>query len=388
MVFDEIIERKGTNSMKYDALSEKFGRDDLNPLWVADMDFAICPEISNAIKARVNHPIFGYEFVPDSYWESILKWCKRRHGLMINREEICFMPGIVRGIAYIVNFFTNKGDKILIQPPVYHPFANVTRGNGRIVVNNPLIYNEGKISMDFKDLESKIKSEKPKLMILCNPHNPGGRVWSKEDLEKVAEICYNNGVIVVSDEIHADIELFGNKYTPFLSIGGNAEKCGISLGAPSKTFNIPGLVSSWCVIKNPQIRKDFFEWMEVNEFSEPTLPAVDATKAAYDKGEYWLNDLICYLEQNIIFVEEYLSANIPQIKPIRPEASFLIWLDCHGLGLNNKEVNDLFVNKAKLALNNGEMFGKEGSGFMRLNIACPKANLIKALEALKNAIDK
>ena len=388
MVFDEIIERKGTNSMKYDALSEKFGRDDLNPLWVADMDFAICPEISNAIKARVNHPIFGYEFVPDSYWESILKWCKRRHGLMINREEICFMPGIVRGIAYIVNFFTNKGDKILIQPPVYHPFANVTRGNGRIVVNNPLIYNEGKISMDFKDLESKIKSEKPKLMILCNPHNPGGRVWSKEDLEKVAEICYNNGVIVVSDEIHADIELFGNKYTPFLSIGGYADKCGISLGAPSKTFNIPGLVSSWCVIKNPQIRKDFFEWTEVNELREPTLPAVDATKAAYDKGEYWLNDLICYLEQNIIFVEEYLSANIPQKKPIRPEASFLIWLDCHGLGLNNKEVNDLFVNKAKLALNNGEMFGKEGSGFMRLNIACPKANLTKALEALKKAIDK
>ena len=297
------------------------------------------------------------------------------------------MPGIVRGIAYIVNFFTQKGEKILIQTPVYHPFANVSKGNKRIVIESPLQYSDGKISMDFDGLEEIIKAEKPKLMILCNPHNPGGIIWDKESLAKVAHICAENGVIVISDEIHSDIELFGNKFTPFLSVSDEARQCGIALGAPSKTFNIPGIVSSWCAIKNKDLRKDFFEWMEVNEFSEPTMFVTGATIAAYEHGEYWLKELLKYLEDNILYVEERLKS-IPGINPVRPQASFLLWLDCHGLRLSPRELDNLFIKHAGLALNNGDMFGKGGEGFMRMNIACPKATLEQALNNLEKAIQE
>ena len=387
MNFDKTINRKGTNCIKWDSLEEAFGRKDLIPLWIADMDFEVCKEISDAIINRANHTIYGYPKTPTEFWNAIIDWNKNRHNIEYGKEEICYMPGIVRGIAYIVNFFTQKGEKILIQTPVYHPFANVSKGNKRIVIESPLQYSDGKISMDFDGLEEIIKAEKPKLMILCNPHNPGGIIWDKESLAKVAHICAENGVIVISDEIHSDIELFGNKFTPFLSVSDEARQCGIALGAPSKTFNIPGIVSSWGAIKNKDLRKDFFEWMEVNEFSEPTMFVTGATIAAYEHGEYWLKELLKYLEDNILYVEERLKS-IPGINPVRPQASFLLWLDCHGLRLSPRELDNLFIKHAGLALNNGDMFGKGGEGFMRMNIACPKATLEQALNNLEKAIQE
>ena len=319
MDFDKIIDRKNTDCVKYDGLRQNFGRDDLLPLWIADMDFEVCPAIYEAIEKRVNHKIYGYPIARDCYWDSITGWLARRHGFAVKRDELCYIPGIVRGIGYVVNYFTSPGDKVLIQEPVYHPFKNVVEGNGRIVINNQLHYSGGTLTMDFDDLESKIKAEKPKMMILCNPHNPGGIVWKKEDLQKVAHICASNNVIIISDEIHADIELFGNRYTPFATVSEEAAMNSIVLGAPSKTFNIPGLVSSWCVIKNPAIRERFFKWMEVNEFSSPTMFVTLATEAAYTKGEAWLDELLKYLESNILFVEKYLEDNIPELLGYRAE---------------------------------------------------------------------
>ena len=372
--------------MKYDGLRQAYGRDDLLPLWIADMDFEVCPAVYEALEKRVNHKIYGYSTVCDSYWESIMGWLKRRHGFTVGRDELCFVPGIVRGIGYVVNHFTAPGDKILIQEPVYHPFKNVVEGNGRIAVNNQLHYSDGTLRMDFESLEAKIKDENPRMMILCNPHNPGGIVWSKPDLEKVARICASYGVVVVSDEIHGDIELFGNRYTPFAMVSEEAAMNSIVFGAPSKTFNIPGLASSWCVIKNPALRGSFFKWMEVNEFSSPTMFVTIATEAAYTKGEKWLDSLLRYLEGNILFVEKYLGDNIPQIKPLRPQASFLMWLDCSATGLKGLRLDDLFISKAHLALNDGEMFGKGGECHMRLNVACPRKVLEKALLQLAEAV--
>ena len=386
MDFDKIIDRKNTDCVKYDGLRQNFGRDDLLPLWIADMDFEVCPAIYEAIERRVNHKIYGYPIARDCYWDSITGWLARRHGFAVKRDELCYIPGIVRGIGYVVNYFTSPGDKVLIQEPVYHPFKNVVEGNGRIVINNQLHYSDGTLTMDFDDLESKIKAEKPKMMILCNPHNPGGIVWKKEDLQKVAHICASNNVIIISDEIHADIELFGNRYTPFATVSEEAAMNSIVLVAPSKTFNIPGLVSSWCVIKNPAIRERFFKWMEVNEFSSPTMFVTLATEAAYTKGEAWLDELLKYLESNILFVEKYLEDNIPEIKPLRPQASFLMWLDCSATGLKGLRLDDLFISKAHLALNDGEMFGPGGEYHMRLNVACPRKVLEKALSQLKEAV--
>ena len=386
MNFDRIIQRRGTNCAKYDDLKTLFGRDDIIPMWIADMDFEVCPAVYEAISKRVEHKIYGYPSVPESYWQSIIDWADRRHGFKISKEEICYVPGIVRGIGYIVNFFTEKGDKIIIQPPVYHPFRNVIEGNGRIAVCNQLIRKGGTTEMDFDDLEKKIADEKPKMLILCNPHNPGGIVWDKNSLAKLAHICAENGVIVVSDEIHADVELFGNRYTPFATVSEEAAMNCISLSAPSKTFNIPGLVSSWCVIKNKKLREGFFHWMEVNEFSAPTMFVTVATEAAYNKGEQWLDELLPYIEENILFTEQFFRDNIPSIKPIRPQASFLVWLDCSELGLSTSELHNFFVEKAGLALNDGIMFGHGGETCMRLNVACPRSMLEKALNQLKDAI--
>ncbi len=388
MDFDKIIDRRNTDCVKYDGLRETFGRDDLLPLWIADMDFEVCPAIFEALEKRIGHKVYGYPIARDCYWNSIISWLNRRHDFTVKRDELCYIPGIVRGIGYVVNHFTSPGDKILIQEPVYHPFKNVIEGNGRIAVNNQLHYSGGSLEMDLTSLEALIKEEKPKMMILCNPHNPGGIIWSKEILKKVAHICAGNGVIVVSDEIHADIELFGNRYTPFATVSEEAAMNSIVLGAPSKTFNIPGLVSSWCVIKNPKIRESFFKWMEVNEFSAPTMFVTLATEAAYNHGEEWLDKLLKYLEGNILFVEDYLRSNIPEIKPLRPQASFLMWLDCSATGLKGLRLDDLFISKAHLALNDGEMFGPGGECHMRLNVACPRKVLEKALSQLKEALEQ
>ena len=386
MDFNKIIDRKHTGCAKYDGLKDLFGRDDLIPLWIADMDFEVCPEIYEALRRRVEHKIYGYHTAPDSYWESIVNWLGRRHDFHVTREELCYMPGIVRGIAFIINYFTKKGDKILIQQPVYHPFRQLIDGNGRKLVKNPLKLDDNRMSMDLDLLEKQIKEERPQMMILCNPHNPGGIVWDKSTLERVAEICYDNDVLVVSDEIHGDLELFDNHYTSFATVSEKAAQNSIVLGAPSKTFNIPGLISSWCVIKNPELRKGFYQWMTANEFNTPTLFLTVATEAAYNHGEAWLKEATAYIEDNIRFVEKFIGENIPKIKVMRPQASFLLWLDCTAMGRKGKCLTDLFVNHAHLALNGGEMFGDGGECHMRLNVGCPRKTLEEALLHLADSI--
>lgn len=384
--FDREICRKGTGAVKTDCLKDFFGCDELAPLWVADMDFAVAPEITEALMERMKHPVYGYAGVPDSYWDSIISWLRRHHDWEVKREELTFVNGVVRGIAFIINYFTERGDKILIQTPVYHPFRNLTVGNHRVCVTNPLKETEGGYEMDFDDLERKFATESPKLMILCNPHNPAGIQWCADDLRRVASLAKKYGVTVVSDEIHGDLVLYGKPHIPFLAVSEEAREVGIALGAPSKTFNIPGLASSWIVVNNPELRHGFYEWMEVNEFSSPTFVATIATEIAYNNGEPWLKELIKYIEGNVEAVEKYCEENLPGIKAVRPQASFLVWLDCRGLGLTHDELIDLFVNKAHLALNDGAMFGEEGSGFMRLNVGSPRAYLLRSLEALKEAL--
>ncbi|MDE5837786.1 MAG: PatB family C-S lyase [Paramuribaculum sp.] len=386
--FDRGIDRKGTGAMKYDALTELFGRADITPLWIADMEFAAAPEIQKALVDRFNHPVYGYASTPESYWNSIQNWLQKRHNFSVSREELTFVPGVVRAIAYAVNFFTTKGDKVVIQTPVYHPFRIVTEGNGRTVVENPLIPSNDSTGykMDLEGLEKIFATERPKLMILCNPHNPIGIQWSKETLAQVGKLARKYGVIVVSDEIHGDLMLYKRRHIPFIEAGEDAAAVGIAFGAPSKTFNIPGLVSSWAVVRNPELRKPFYNWMEVNEFSAPNFTAMVGTEAAYTHGEPWLDELLEYIQGNIEAVESFFADNCPDIKVIRPEASFLIWLDCRNLGMSQKELVDFFVNDARLALNSGTMFGSQGEGFMRLNIAQPRAGLLKSLSSVVKAL--
>ncbi|MCD8393613.1 MAG: PatB family C-S lyase [Bacteroidales bacterium] len=383
--FDHEIERRGTGALKHDCLTQFFGRDGLQPLWVADMDFEVCPLIIDALRRRLDHPILGYSATPDSYWTSIRSWLSRRHGLRVAPEEITFAPGVVKGLGFAVNYFTREGDGIVIQPPVYHPFKMVIEGNKRRCIENPLTED---YRMDLDALEKIVEHEKPRMLVLCNPHNPVGIQWDEATLARLAAIARKAGMVVVSDEIHADLMLWGGRHIPFLAAGEDAQAVGVMLGAPSKTFNIPGMVSSWIVVKNPELREGFFNWLASNEFNEAPMTAVIAAEAAYTHGEKWLNQLLQYIEGTVIAVEEYVNKNLPGIKAIRPQASFLVWLDCRGLGLTHARLIDLFIHRAGLALNDGAMFGTQGSGFMRLNVASPRHRILAALESLKNALPR
>lgn len=387
--FDKTIDRHGTACLKVDELQNRYGRPDLISLWVADMDFEVCPQITDALKQRLDHRIYGYTAPADSYWQSIIDWERNMHGLTIERNELCYVPGVVKGIALAVNYFTGHDDTIVIQEPVYHPFHLVPMGNKRPLARNLLLKQpDGSYRMDLDDLEKIYDQQKPKMLILCNPHNPGGITWDRQTLCQVAALSKKYGVIVVSDEIHGDLTLFGNEHIPFATVSDDAAEVSITLGAPSKTFNIPGLVSSWCVVKNPKLRDGFFHWMRENEFSEPTFIATIAAETAYKCGSAWLDQLKAYLEGNILTLEDYCEQKLPQIKPLRPQASFLVWLDCTALRLNQRELEDLFINRARLALNSGTIFGASGQGFMRMNIGTQRANIIQALNQLKQAIQE
>ncbi|MCC8113725.1 MAG: PatB family C-S lyase [Bacteroidales bacterium] len=383
--FDTVIDRRGTDSLKYDSLESRYGDADLLSLWVADMDFATPDFIIEALQRRLGHPVLGYSIVPEDYWPSVIDWIETRHDYRVEPEWLSYIPGIVKGIGFVIDLFTKPGDKVIIQPPVYHPFRIVTESMGRTVVNNPLIEDNGTYRMDFEQLESVIDG--CKLLILSNPHNPAGVVWSKEDLQRLAKLCHEHGVIVVSDEIHSDMPLFGADHHVFTSVSKEAEEIGIVFGAPTKTFNMAGVVSSYSIVPNTELREKFYSWLEASELCDPNMFAPIATTAAFRQGNPWRQQMLEYVEENVRFVEDYCREHIPQIKPWRPQASFLVWLDCRALGLNHRELNDLFVKEARLALNDGEMFGKEGAGFMRLNIGCPRATLRLALNRLKEAVN-
>ncbi|MDR1373253.1 MAG: PatB family C-S lyase [Dysgonamonadaceae bacterium] len=383
--FDEIIDRRGTGALKTDVLKQRYGRDDLMAMWVADMDFRCGDFIVDALKHRLEHGIFGYPSTPESFCSSVIDWVKRRHDWEVQKEWLSYVPGIVKGIAFCVMHFTSPNDKIIIQTPVYHPFRIVPEMHGRTVVRNSLIEENGSYRMDLEGLKRLIDSD-TKALILCNPHNPAGITWNESTLRELAHICAERGIIVISDEIHADMALFGRRHIPFATVSEEAAQNSITFMAPSKTFNIAGIVSSYAIIPNPEIRRGYYHFLKASELNEASIFAYVATEAAYTHGDEWLRQMLKYLEENILFVDSYLKKNIPQIKAIIPEASFLVWLDCRELLLEQPELVSLFVDGAHLALNNGETFGTEGRGFMRLNVGCPRKVLEIALEKLKTAI--
>lgn len=384
--FDEIIERKGTGALKTDRLFERFGREDLLAAWVADMDFATPSFIITALQERLAHPIFGYSVEPDDYRPSIIDWEKNLHVWDIQPEWISYIPGIVKGIGFVINVFTQPGEDVVIMPPVYHPFRITAEENGRRVVDIPLVLNDtGNYEIDFRRLEEL--ETKGGILLLSNPHNPGGHVWKNEELKNLAEICHQKNLLVVSDEIHADMALWGNRHTPFMTVSEKAANNSITFCAPSKTFNIPGIVSSFSVVSNPKIRNKFYSWLKANELDEAPIFSYIATIAAYRHGENWREKMLEYIEGNLLFAKEYLENPDLGIKVILPEASFLAWIDCRSLGLSHDELVSLFVDDAKVALNDGEMFGKEGAGFMRLNVAMPRNSLKEILSRIRRAVE-
>ena len=388
--FDKVIDRSGSGDLKQEVLQERYGRGDLLPLWVADMDWETPHFITDALRQRLEHSLFGYTVEPADYWPTVIQWIKDHHDWQVEREWLTYIPGIVKGIGMAVNVFMKPDEKVVIQPPVYHPFRLTPEGNGREVVFNPLILRpNGYYDMDFEGLENILKQDpKCRMLILSNPHNPAGIVWSKETLVQLADICHRHQVLVISDEIHCDMALFGHRHTPFATVSEKAAEISITFGAPSKTFNIAGIVSSWAIVINPDIRKKFYGWLTANEMNEPTIFAPIATIAAFRYGEQWRQEMLRYVEGNVMFVEDYCLAHLPLIRPLRPQASFLVWLDCRKLQLNHLQLNSLFVNRARLALNDGEMFGPGGEGFMRLNIATPRRTLEQALHQLHEALSE
>lgn len=383
--FDKVIDRHGSGAIKVDSLEERYGRPDLIAAWVADMDFATPPFIIDALKKRLEHPIFGYTAEPADYRPAIIDWERNLHGWEIDTEWLSYIPGIVKGIGMVLNVFTKPGEDVIIMPPVYHPFRIVPEENGRNVVNIPMIEDENhRYHVDFEAFESL--ETNGGVLIFANPHNPSGRMWSKEELQKVAEISKKKNLLVISDEIHADMALWGNKHVPFATVSDDAAQNSITFCAPSKTFNIPGIVSSFSVIPNKDIRDRFYGWLEASEFNAAPMMSPIATIAAYRKGDEWRKEMLAYIEDNIRFVEDYCEKNIPGVRALRPEASFLVWLDCRGLGLSHDELVDLFVNKARVALNDGAMFGKEGDGLMRLNVASPRSVMEEVMNRIKEAV--
>lgn len=384
--FDKIVDRRGTGAIKTDVLKERYGRDDLIPLWVADMEFETPDFITDALKERMEHSVFGYTMLPEDYWPTVQKWVQDHHQWKVEKEWLTYIPGIVKGIGMAVNALLEKDDKVIIQPPVYHPFRLIPQGNGREVVFNPLHENEdGTYSMDFENLEA-VCDEKCRMLILSNPHNPAGIVWPRETLERLASFCHSRGIIVISDEIHCDMALFGHKHIPFATVSEEAAQCSITFGSPSKTFNIAGIVSSYAIVPSAPLRERFYGWLEANELNAAPLFSPIATVAAFRNGEAWRRQMLEYVEGNIDFICDFCAREMPQIKPLRPQASFLVWLDCRALGLDHDGLTDLFINKARLALNDGETFNPGGQGFMRLNVATSRTVLARAMEQLKSAL--
>jgi cystathionine beta-lyase len=386
--FDEVVDIQGVNAIKTERLTEHFGRSDLMPLWVADMDFPTPAFIVDALRKRLDCPIFGYTLRSNGLYAAIVDWLRQRHRLAVDAQQIDIVPGVVKAIGYCINLFTQTGDKIIIQPPVYHPFKQVCEGNGRIIVNNSLKMVNQRYQMDFELLERQIDG-RCKMLILSNPHNPAGVVWDVDTLRTLANICSKHNILVISDEIHADLVIDKSvHHTPFAVVADNAQQNCITLMSGSKTFNIAGLYGSYSIVYNKDILAKWRNFLSVNELSDACLFAYIALETAYRSGHQWLDEVLNYLNDNAMFVKTYLEQNIPQIKPYMPQATYLMWLDCRPLGLSHDKLIDLFVNQAHLALNDGLIFGEEGNGFMRLNFATPRKNLQTALERLQAATAK
>ena len=384
--FSQVIERNNTLSIKYDFAKERKKPSGLLSLWVADMDFPVAQEIKDALIERCNHGIFGYSEVKTPYYEVIAKWYQEKFNWSTKKQWLVKTPGVVAAIANAIRAFTNIGDAVLIQKPVYYPFFLTIEDNQRKVVNNSLVYKNGRYEMDFVDFEEKIISNKVKLFVLCSPHNPVGRVWNKEELLKIGDICLKHKVIVVADEIHADFVYQGHQHQVFANLKTDYQEITVTCTAPSKTFNIAGLQVSNIFIANENLRKKFKQELKKTANADINVMGLIACQAAYSQGEDWLRQVKIYIAENLEYVKTFLRDNLPQVKLVEPEGTYLLWLDFRELNLTEEELEDLIINKAKLWLDGGTMFGTEGVGFQRINIACPQKILIQAFTQLKEAL--
>ncbi|HER24917.1 MAG TPA: pyridoxal phosphate-dependent aminotransferase [Candidatus Atribacteria bacterium] len=385
--FDKVIDRTNYHSVKWDELDTIFGAKDILPMWVADMEFRSPKPVIEAIRKAAEHGIYGYTSRPDSYYQAIIGWMEKRHHWKVKKDWLAFSPGVVPALSFIIRAFTEPGDKVVIQPPVYYPFFRVIENNGCHVVNNPLKFGNKKYFMDYDDLERKVSDPRVKLLILCSPHNPVGRVWQKEELIILGEICIKHNIMVVSDEIHADILFKGHKHTPFAKISPAYAHNSITCTAPSKTFNLAGLQTSTIIIPNKKYYKIYQNILDSLTLNENNVFGLVALESAFRYGEEWLEQLLTYLKTNLEFLSRYFRENIPKIKVIKPEGTYLIWLDCRQLGLNVQDLNNLMINKAKVALDDGCWFGIGGEGFMRINIACPRSMLEEGLKRIERAVN-
>ena len=385
--FDEPVAREGTDCIKYDRRQETFGVKDVIPMWVADMDFK-CPDfVVESIHRRIEHEIFGYSYRPPEYYLSIINWIKSRHNWKVEREWISFCPGIVPALNFCTLAFTQPGDSIIVQPPVYFPFFSTAESHGRNLIYNRLNENEGKWSIDFDSLVSAI-NEKTKMIIISNPHNPVGRVWSAEELINLAEICIEKNIIIISDEIHCDLTLPGFIHTPMASLSEKIALKTVTLIAPSKTFNLAGLSTSSVIIPDPDLRKSFNRVVDNLHIGNGNIFGTVASIAAYTHGEKWLEELMHYIDDNVEYVSEYCRNMIPEIIPVKPEATYMIWLDCRKFQMQGKELQNFFIHKAGVGMNEGSAFGPGGEGFMRMNVGTIHNTVIKAMEQIEKAVSE
>jgi len=385
---DVVVDRKNTKSVKYEEMDLNFGSNDMLPFWVADMDIKSPDFIVESIISRAKHGIFGYSKRMPEFYDSIINWLSTRHQMEVKREEIEYGPGVVFLLNMMIRKFTEPGDKIIIQSPVYYPFRRVVEGNKRILSDNTLKLENGKYVMDFEDLKKKAEDPLCTMMILCSPHNPVGRVWKMEELKTLSKICYENNVLLVSDEIHFDLVYKGHKHIPMLIAGEEHKKNIIICTAPSKTFNIAGLHSAFCIIPDPDKMKAYKEELGLLDLNRSNVFSQEVTQAAYENGAGYVDKLVDFLEDNMNFAYDYITRNIKGIIPNKMEATYLMWLDCRELGLNTEELDGLFFKKAKIALDSGYWFGETGKGFMRMNLACPRSMLEEGLERLASAVNK
>lgn len=383
--FDTIIDRSNTSCEKWDGVEEKFGAPDLHAMWVADMDFKAPPEVVEILRQRVDHGIFGYTGRFDPYYRSIIDWVKRRHGWDIRKEWLSYSPGVVPALSMALLAFTQPGDKVIIQPPVYYPFYDVIDGRGRTILENPLIFENGRFKMDLDDLESKIDPS-VKVIFLCSPHNPVGRVWNQDELEKLGRICVEHDILIISDEIHSDIVFNGSRHVPLASISEELASRTITCIAPSKTFNIAGLSTSAVIIPDRNIRENYERVLNFLHIDSGNVFGTLALEASYNYGEPWLEELLAYLEENLDFMDDFLKTRIPQIRLIRPEGTYIPLIDCRALSMTGPELQEFLVRKAKIALDGGDWFGTGGEGFARINIATPRKLLEEGLLRLEKSI--
>ena len=383
--FDEIIDRRNTSCLKHDFAVERGYPADILPFWVADMDFRTPAPVIDALKVRAEHGIFGYTQVKDDYFAVLQNWFRTRHDWTVERRDLILTPGVVFAIATAIRAFTKVGDAVLIQQPVYYPFANMIRQNERVIVDNPLRLIEGRYEIDFADFEQKIIEHRVKLFILCSPHNPVGRVWTRAELEQLAAVCLRHNVIVVADEIHEEFVRPGFRHVPFVSLSEEAAATTITCTSPSKTFNLAGLQISNIFIRNAQLRRRFKEELSRTGYDEPNTLGLTGAKAAYEHGAEWLTQLLAYIEENHARTKSFLAAQLPKVQIIDPEGTYLLWLDFRAYGLSDEALNEKIIREAHLWLDDGPIFGAGGSGFQRINIACPWATLETGLKNLAKA---